>query len=301
VPEGHTIHRLARLHRRALRGKVVAADSPQGRFAQGAAVLHGQKLDTVEAYGKHLFYRWSGGDTLHVHLGLFGKFRSFRLDGARPTAASLVDAAADDFEAADAEAGGEAGASLPHGLPAATTGTRLRLVAEDVVIHLAGPTACEVIDPAAEERILSRLGPDPLRKDADPEQAWTALRRRTVPLGAALLDQKAIAGIGNVYRAETLFLERINPDRSARQVTREEFDRLWLRVVTLLRAGERSGRIVTVDLAEVGTRSARSLPASERLYVYKRAGLPCRRCGTTILAWELATRTIFACPNCQPR
>lgn len=268
MPEGHTIHRLARQHRRVLRGKVVGVDSPQGRFARGAALLDGQKLDTVDAHGKHLFYRWSNGEILHVHLGLFGKFHSFRRDGGP--------------------------------LPVPTTGTRLRLITDEVVIHLAGPACCEVLDPATEERILDRLGPDPLRADAEPDEAWAALQRRTIPIGAALLDQKVVAGIGNVFRAEALFLEGVNPDRPARALTRAEFGRLWSRIVTLLRAGERSGRIATVDPREMGTRSARSLPRSERVYVYKRAGLPCRRCGTTIVGWESALRTIFACPRCQP-
>jgi endonuclease-8/formamidopyrimidine-DNA glycosylase len=70
--------------------------------------------------------------------------------------------------------------------------------------------------------------------------------------------------------------------------------------VTQLRAGERAGRIVTVDPADVGRVRASALPADQRLYVYKRAGLPCRRCGTTVVSWELAARTISACPTCQP-
>lgn len=266
MPEGHTIHRAARLQRRALRGRTVAADSPQGRFAAGAAILDGQRLDAVDAVGKHLFYRWSRGDTLHVHLGLYGKFRAYRAGAAPPP----------------------------------TLGTRLRLATDDYVLHLAGPTACDLVDPEMQERIVARLGPDPLRRDADPDRAWTALRRRTIPISAALLDQKVMCGVGNVYRAEALFWTGIGPFRTARDLDREAFDALWERLVGLLRDGEKAGRIVTVDPADVGVRSRGRIPAGERVYVYKRTGLPCRRCGTPIRAAESALRTVFWCPRCQP-
>ncbi len=269
VPEGHTIHRAARLQRRALKGKVVRADSPQGRFGAGAAVLDGQTLTGIEAYGKHLFYRWSAGDTLHVHLGLYGKFRAFRReDPADP-------------------------------LPPTTAGTRLRLVADDIVLHLAGPTACDLVDPAQEDALVARLGPDPLRRDADPERAWAALARRTIPIGAALLDQRILSGVGNVYRCEALFVTGLWPELPARALSRPEFDRIWATVAAMLRDGEKAGRILTVDPADVGVRTRSQVPGGERVYVYKRDGLPCRRCGTTVLTWTSALRAIFACPSCQ--
>ena len=265
MPEGHTIHRLARLHRRALRGRTVRVTSPQGRFAGGAALLDGRISTGVDAYGKHLFYRWSDGPTLHVHLGLYGKFRGY----------------------------GEA-APLP------TAGTRLAMATDDATLHLAGPTACELLDPGEERRLRERLGPDPLGRRPDPAAFLANLARRTLPIGAALLDQRVVAGIGNVYRSELLFLCRIHPDRPARSLTDTEASRLWAATVAQLRAGERAGRIVTVDPADVGRVRAWALPADQRVYVYKRAGLPCRRCGTTVVSWELAARTISACPTCQP-
>lgn len=270
MPEGHTIHRAARLQRTLLRGRPVAADSPQGRFADGATLLDGRALRTVDAWGKHLFYRWEPEATLHVHLGLFGRFRTHRRDGPEEP------------------------------LPPTTAGTRLRLVTADAVLQLAGPTACELMDPPAEEALLARLGPDPLRRDADPERARAALRRRTIPIGAALLDQRIICGIGNVYRAEALFVAGIAPQRGARDVSADEFDRLWTIVVDMLRAGERTGRIVTVDPAEVGARSRSRIPRRDAVYVYHRLGRPCRRCGTTVRAEPMAGRQISWCPHCQP-
>ncbi|HSG79215.1 MAG TPA: DNA-formamidopyrimidine glycosylase family protein [Acidimicrobiia bacterium] len=264
MPEGHTIHRYARLHRTALAGNVVGVSSPQGRFADDAAILDGRVVEDVDARGKHLFYRWQDDLTLHVHLGLFGRFRTHR--------------------------------AVPP--PDPTPGTRMALRSGDTTIYLSGPTDCRIIDADEERSIVERLGPDPLADGT--ADAFTAnLGRRKVGIGAALLDQRAVAGIGNVYRAEGLFLEGIHPDTPARDIDDERARRLWHRLAVLLRAGERAGRIVTVDPAEVGAASARDLPREERLYVYQRAGEPCRRCGTDIRRWESAGRKIWACERCQ--
>lgn len=267
MPEGHTIHRIARQHREALSGRAVAVSSPQGRFADGAARLDGQKLDDVEAYGKHLFYRWSGGEILHVHLGLVGGFRTV------------------------------AGEALPN------AATRLAMSADGATVWLSGPMVCELLDPEGEEQILAGLGPDPLRDPAADERFRQALTRRSIPIGAALLDQSIVAGIGNVYRAETLFLCGIHPDRPAGSLTEDEVAGLWSTIVAQLRLGERLGRIVTVDPAEAGVVLPEELvdAGDERLYIYGRAGLPCRRCGTELRAWKVGGRTITACEVCQPR
>ena len=269
MPEGHTIHRYARLHRALLVDRRVAAWSPQGRFAAGAAQVDGARVRDVEAHGKHLFYRFvaNGGSdahdlSLHVHLGLFGRFREY---GADPRAPTL--------------------------------GTRLVLSTTDVELQLAGPTACELVDPEAEARLRARLGPDPLRGD-DPAPAFAALRRRRVGIGHALLDQTVIAGVGNVYRSELLFLLGIDPDRPARRLDRPTFDELWRVLRGLLVDGERRGRIVTITPGD-RTRPPSRLRRDERLYVYKRTGRPCRRCGTPIRSWELGARSVFACPSCQ--
>ena len=291
MPEGHTIHRYARLHRAALADRRLAASSPQGRFAAGAARIDGRRLHDVEAYGKHLFYRWQMAEpaTLHVHLGLFGHFRSFHSSPAPDGQAAPV--------------------------PPPTAGTRLELRAEDgTILRLAGPTACHLILPEQEESLLARLGPDPLRADADPARFSAALRRRSVGIGQALLDQRVIAGIGNAFRAEVLFLTGIHPNRPARDLTAAQVEALWTVLVRLLRTGERTGRIATVEADEqsAGERRANDRPADDRrvgersgarhlVYVYRRGGEACRRCGTPIRSWKLGGRTISACPSCQPR
>lgn len=265
MPEGHTIHRAARLQSKRFGGDTIRATSPQGRFDEGAARLDGQRLEGIDAHGKHLFYEWSGGDILHVHLGLFGRFRVFAEDPPPPT-----------------------------------DGTRLAWSSSNGTLYLAGATIVDLIAPDEREAIADRLGPDPLRREMGQRARFQQLlSRRTVPIGAALLDQKAVAGIGNVYRAELLFLTGIDPRVPAREVGPELVDRLWDETVRQLRLGEKSGRIITVDPTEVGARSRTDLRRGERLYVYKRDGEPCRRCGTEIRTLEMGGRSIWWCPECQ--
>jgi endonuclease-8 len=164
MPEGHALHRLARDHSGYFAGKPVAVTSPQGRFSEGAARVDGVRLERVTAYGKHLFYEWASGDVVHVHLGLFGKFWTF---GA-PTA------------------------------PAPRDTVRMRLRADGHTVDLTGPTECRLTDDAGVAAVLARLGPDPIRRDGDPERAWPKLQRRASPIGLALMDQSVIAGVGNV-------------------------------------------------------------------------------------------------------
>jgi endonuclease-8 len=262
VPEGHTIHRLARHVRSRLGGRQVSAASPQGRFSSDAALVDGHTLHRVDAHGKHLFL---GFDDcwIHIHLGLFGRVT------VEPTPADP-----------------------PRGA------VRLRLVADETVLDLRGPTVCAVISPDDKRALHARLGADPLRGDADPERAYERLRRRRLPLGALLLDQSLVAGIGNVYRAELLHRAALSPHREGRRVSATEWAGLWDDTVTQMRAGARSGRIVTTAREHRDQPSGRAR-RSDAHYVYKRRGLPCRRCGSVVLADEMAARTIFWCPSCQ--
>lgn len=265
MPEGHTIHRHARLQRPILVGQEVSVSSPQGRFTGGAELLDGETVEEIEAFGKHLFYHWSGSSILHIHLGLFGKFRTFRQDPPPPT-----------------------------------EGTRLALETGEATIYLAGPTACELLTIDERDAVVARLGPDPLRRGAKPDKFDANLDRRSIAIAAALLDQKVVAGIGNVYRAEILFLAGIHPYRRAKDLTDEERAEVWNLTCTELRRGEKAGRIVTVDPADIGASRRSSLRSRERLYVYKRNGEPCRRCDTPIEMSELANRKVWWCPSCQP-
>jgi endonuclease-8 len=274
VPEGHTIHRLAREHKRLFGGQVIAADSPQGRFAEGAALISGLRLTGTDAHGKHLFHRYgdgqrarSGDRYLHVHLGLYGEFRT-----GRPPA------------------------------PAPVGQVRLRILGERAWTELRGPTACEVLTAADKAAIHARLGPDPLRADADPELAWRRICRSRTDIGRLLMDQEVLAGVGNVYRAEVLFRHGVDPHRPGRDLGHATWLALWSDVVALMATGVRTGRIDTVHdrhTPEVMGRPPRVDDHGGEVYVYRRPGMPCLVCEVPVLTEVAAGRNLFWCPGCQ--
>ena len=264
MPEGHTIHRLARDLRRDLSGGAVGASSPQGRFDASAKLMDGQSLVKAEAAGKHLFMRFEADTILHVHLGLIGKFRPY------PAADPIT---------------GE---------------VRLRLERDGVAWHLTGPQTCALVDESHVAAVLDGLGPDPLRRDGRPEPFVERLAKSRKAIGAVLLDQDVIAGIGNVFRSEFLFMLDIHPSTPANALTAEQSQELWTLASELLRVGVKLNRIVTVTPEDAGAPRGR-LRAEDRLYAYKREGLPCRRCGAEIVAGPIANRTMWWCPRCQRR
>jgi len=264
MPEGHTIHRIAKDHGALLNGRIVAVSSPQGRFEADAARVDGHVLTSIEAYGKHLFYHWDNGDVGHVHLGLFGKFRV----ATGPQAPQ------------------------PVGM------VRMRLQSDLATIDLAGPTACSIASPTERAAIIARLGPDPLRRDAKPAVALARMAKSKQSLGAVLLDQAVLAGVGNVFRAEALFVNGINPHRAGRDTDPVELQALWTTIVAMLRQGVKDNRIITVDRSELGIPRGKPLRRGEANYVYHRD--VCLRCGTPIQIAQLAGRACYYCPVCQP-
>lgn len=261
VPEGHTIHRLADDHNRDFAGQILLVSSPQGRFVSGAQILNGRQLVNVDAHGKHLLYDWDG-KTLHIHLGLYGKFRRHKSPPPEPRGQ-----------------------------------VRLRVIGEDKAFDLNGPACCELLTRQKVKSLLDRLGVDPLRADADPEKAWKKISRSRSPIGTLLLNQSVIAGVGNVYRSEVLYLLKIHPERSGSTLTRTEFDQLWQLVSDLLKIGRRYNRIIIADPEHVGKTRGR-MNREERLLVYKKKF--CVHCDAPIKTWKLASRSVFACLICQP-
>ena len=261
MPEGHTIHRLADDHNRDFAGQILLVSSPQGRFASGAQVLNGRQLINVDAHGKHLLYNWDG-KTLHIHLGLYGKFRRHKSP-----------------------------------LPEPRGQVRLRVIGEDKAFDLNGPAACELLTRPQVKNLLDRLGVDPLRDDADPEQVWEKISRSRSPIGTILLNQSVIAGVGNVYRSEVLHLLNMHPERRGCTLTRTEFDELWNLIGDLLKIGQRYNRIIIADPKHVGKSRGR-MSRDERLLVYKKEF--CIQCGAPIKTWKLSSRSVFACLVCQP-
>jgi endonuclease-8/formamidopyrimidine-DNA glycosylase len=294
VPEGHSIHRLARQFSSVFAGERLSVTSPQGRFAPGAAVLDGHILVDAVAHGKQLFLRFDNEAVLRVHLGLYGAW-SFGGDGTF-TGASSIGA---PRRIGESETAGEADPSGPYdpyqGPPAPVGAVRVRLVSAHGWADLRGPTACEVITPAQESAVRARLGPDPLQPDTDPAVFVSRLGAAGKPVGAALMDQSVLAGVGNVYRAEVLFRARLNPWRAGRAVAPEAARLLWDDTVQLMNDGVRQGRIITTMPEDRGGATGALAPH----YVYKRTGEPCRRCGTTVEMAELVARKLYWCPACQ--
>ena len=275
MPEGHTLFRLARTISTHFAGRVVSASSPQGRFAESAALIDGTLLETAESYGKHLFVDFEGDRQVHVHLGLYGKF-------------AVQDGVAED----------------PRGQ------VRLRLVADGsderppAYGDLRGATACELMTRDQQRLLLDRLGPDPLRADADWTRAWATVHRSRAPIGALLMDQKVLAGVGNVYRAELLFRHRVDPQRPGNTLRQGTFEQMWHDLVALMADGVRRGRIDTVHVpveeALVG-RVPHADTDGHPVFVYRRAGEACFVCGSTVRTEVLVGRNLFWCPRCQPR
>lgn len=263
MPEGHTIHRLARDHTKWFVGQKLATLSPQGRFAAGAAELHGKLLRQVEAYGKHLAYQFAGNRWLHIHLGLYGKFRHHPVPPPEPRGQ-----------------------------------VRLRAIGRQRAFDLNGPNRCELIDTAAWAAIRNRLGDDPLRSDADPQRAWNRIRKSRAAIGTLLMDQSVVAGVGNIYRSEVLHLAGIHPETPGKNLTEAQWQEVWERLCSLMSIGVRYNRIIISDPAEVGKPRSR-MRRDERLLIYKRA--QCRTCHSSVESWTMASRRVFACARCQIR
>ncbi|MDQ2756692.1 MAG: Fpg/Nei family DNA glycosylase [Actinomycetota bacterium] len=325
MPEGHTLHRLAQALDAAFAGTRPAAGSPQGRFADGAALLDGQLVVRASAWGKHLFLEYDGGHWLNVHLGLIGKFSVEQYDVA-------------------------------SGPPPVWGAVRLRLLTETHVADLRGATVCQVVTPDQVDAILERLGPDPLRVDQDPEVAWARVATSRRSVAELLMDQSIVAGVGNVYRCEVLFRNRVDPFRPGRELRHTTWQLLWDDLVRLMPLGVAFNQIITVQdqveqaealvagghvpvLTAVHTDSARrrlSGPAGvlaaavsdssaaqladetdeegldedaltgpapfERRYdVYRRQGEACHVCGSKVRTRIVAGRNLFWCGRCQRR
>ncbi|MGB7449895.1 MAG: DNA-formamidopyrimidine glycosylase family protein [Ornithinimicrobium sp.] len=276
MPEGHTIHKLARDLGHAFVSTRPMASSPQLRFADGAALLDGQHVEKADAWGKHLFVDFAGDRRLHVHLGLIGKFTVAALEPGSP-------------------------------VPPVRGQVRLRLETQAHVADLRGPIICAVVTPEDVATVIARQGPDPLRPaEADPDRAWAMLHRSRRSIAELLMDQKVLAGVGNVYRSEVLFRHRVGPMFAGSRIKRRTWVAIWDDLVTLMPLGVASGRIVT-DQAQVDAvleQQARGVPVRpgrRRYAVYKRQGQPCPRCGSVVRTAVVAGRNLFWCANCQRR
>ncbi|HEY4187635.1 MAG TPA: DNA-formamidopyrimidine glycosylase family protein [Polyangia bacterium] len=267
MPEGDTIHKQATLLQEKLVGQTVTA-----LFARGVSyrVLVGSVVASAEAQGKHLFID-VGKARLHVHLGMNGRLR---LDDPRRITAVTAARAS------------------------------LAIVTERTAAVWSRAPTVEVLRAAFAHAhpVAQTLGPDLLAPDFAPGEAVARARQRpaTTPLGVVLLDQRVASGIGNVYKSEVLFLERLDPFAPLSSVGDEALTRVYAHARALMQANLGPWRrTTTADL----TRGGFGPRGAARAHVYRRGGHPCRVCGTAILAatqGEPPRRTYY-CPRCQLR
>jgi endonuclease-8 len=267
VPEGDTIYRTAAALRPLLVGRVVQAASARVPGPMIERVVGSQVTD-VEARGKHLVVRFDNGLALHTHLRMGGAWHRYAPGERwrRPRSQARV----------------------------------VLEVPQHVVVCFNAPVA-ELLD----ERVLEHhpalvgLGPDLLAPVFDLDEAAARLRARSgaqVTLGEALLDQQALAGIGNVFKSEILFVERLDPWMTVGELDEPRLRGLLATAERLLRANARPG---------AGPRTTTSADPSmaQRLWVYARAGRPCFRCRTPIQSRRQGRdgRLTYWCPTCQSR
>lgn len=262
MPEGDTLFRTATVLREVLLGRTVSAARGRAGGPQMARVV-GSRVHRVDSVGKHLLIGFDDGLSLHTHLGMNGSWHRYR-PGERwrrsPARAVCV------IETPGAVA-----------------------VCFDAPVAELLDTRALAIHPA-----LSRLGPDLIEAAPDVDAALARLAepdRRSTTIAEALLDQRAMAGLGNVYRSEVLFLERVDPFRAVGELAPSTLERLVATGARLLRANTGGPRRTTTGRDRDG----------ERLWVYRRTGRPCRRCGTPVRSTVVGAlpRRLWWCPTCQ--
>jgi endonuclease-8 len=320
VPEGHSVHRITRQFALHFVGKTIAASSPQGRFAGGAAEIDGMTMTDAKAVGKQMFLEFDHRLWLRVHLGMYGAWdfagnitadATVASAGGRMGQTNQRGTTLDDIEdslssigaprrlrMAEQERLGEALDTFP---PEPVGAVRVRLLASDTVADLRGPTACEVLQPEEVQAVIAKLGPDPLVDDpAEGRDRFVdrAIKKAT-PIGLILMDQNVVSGIGNVYRAELLFRARLDPHKPGKLVPRETLVELWEDWTYLLDVGVKTGQMMTMDdLSDEDYRNALA-HRDDRHWVYHRTGKPCRVCGTPIVMEMAAGRKLYFCPTDQ--
>ncbi|MEV8171223.1 DNA-formamidopyrimidine glycosylase family protein [Microbacterium sp. NPDC077486] len=331
MPEGHSVHRIARQFDRNFVGKTMSASSPQGRFAEGAAVLDGRQAVSVQAVGKQMFLEAEGDLWLRVHLGLYGAWdfageilvdptiasANGRMGQTNQRGTTLDEAILDDAgENSLASIGAPRRARVHVRMSEQTKGltdevdewpppvvgqVRLRLMTDFTVADLRGPTACVLQTPEEMLATVAKLGPDPLVGDpAENEERFVrAVRKKPTPIALLLMDQAVVSGIGNVYRAEMLYRQRLNPHTPGRDVPEDVVRALWHDWVRLLAIGVETGQMMTMDGLSPEQYRAAMASRDDRHWVYHRAGLPCRVCGTEIALEEIGARKLYWCPRCQ--
>jgi endonuclease-8 len=267
MPEGDTIHRAARTLHRALAGQVVTRFEsvlPTLTRVDADAPLRGRTIERVEARGKHTLIWFSGDLVLRTHMRMNGSWHIYR-PGERW--------------------------QRPH--------RDMRIVIETAAMHAVAftvPVAELITSAELQQSPVAHLGPDPLSETFSAEDAIERLQARgDMEIAEALLDQTAIAGIGNVFKSEVLFGARVNPFAKVSQLTSDQLREIINVATCFMRANVVSG------VRRPMRRTTRRADPSASMWVYGRAGQPCRRCGTPIAREKHGphARSTFWCKRCQ--
>jgi endonuclease-8 len=273
VPEGDSIFRAARGLQRALAGRTVSRFEsvfPHLTHPLEDRPLVGQVIERVEARGKHLLMWFSGGIVLRTHMRMHGSWHLYRP--------------------------GERWQRPRHEM-------RILLETPDIVAVAFSVPIAEFASADTIERTepIRELGPDLLREDYDPVAAVARIRERgDMEIADALLDQRALAGIGNSYKSESLFASGVNPFTLVTHLTADQIQRIVAKAMTFLRANVGEG-VNTMRTYGGLRRTTGRLDPGARFWVYGRAGKPCRRCGTAIQRARQGphARSTYWCPACQ--
>ncbi|MES1242231.1 MAG: DNA-formamidopyrimidine glycosylase family protein [Acidobacteriota bacterium] len=269
MAEGHAVARWAVALRALVRERLEAVDATT-RWKERAAELPGERVTGVDTHGNHLMIRVSGGWTIHCHAMQYGSWQV-----------------------------GPPGQELRK----ERRYIRLRLLTKrHEAVYYHGPVMEILTDAeAAEHPKLDALGPDLLAEPFDRKEARRRLAEASGrEIGDAILDQRIVSGIGNIFKSEGLFLAGIDPRRDAATVGEAELDRLWDGLVPIMREGVgRYGPTITLpeELRGDGGEGGRG----DRNWVYRRRGRPCLRCGETVERIRQGDlgRATFYCPRCQ--
>jgi endonuclease VIII len=273
LPEGDSIFRAARGLQQALAGRTVSRFEsvfPRLTNPLESRPLVGQVVDRVEARGKHLLIWFSGGWVLRTHMRMHGSWHIYRP--------------------------GERWQRPRHDMRIVLETPEYVAVAFNVPIaELATAATLERVEP------LRDLGPDPLRSDFDAALAVDRIAARPeMEIADALLDQRAMAGIGNIYKSETLFAGRINPFTRVEHLTRQQIELLVSVAAKFLRANVAESSRGMATYGGLRQTTGRLDPGA-RFWVYGRGGKPCRRCGTPVQRVKQGpfARSTYWCPRCQ--
>lgn len=309
MPEGHSVHRIARQFALHFVGKRISASSPQVRFAAGAAELDGHVMIEAKAVGKQMFLEFDNGLWLRVHLGMYGAW-DFAGDFTADAAGRAIDSRGEDsltsmgaprvarLRMSEQETASPGADVFP---PDPIGAVRVRLLTDNTVADLRGPTACEVLTPDQVQAAIDKQGPDPLidSPKIGEERFVASVRKSSTPIGLLLMDQSVVSGIGNVYRAELLFRARLDPHKPGKDVPEETVRAIWKDWTKLLKIGVQTGRMMTMDGLRGKKYEAALANREDRHWVYHRTGEPCRVCGTPIVMELVASRKLYYCPTDQ--